>query len=344
MNTILTQAVLAYQRTGDGWPDLLDRIRLYVYEFPDRWSDWDEDRRSEFFLAFQGRIPGLVERYRPDFSFETYLASTLRWFMKTFTEQRFREEHYRSWAEQECRQRMQFTVFEAAESSPAFGPDPGEDGDFEVDDAGRLKNATFRRRLLYALLLKAADVDPSRIPELARRLDVDPDWLDEVVRRAREDLADKIDQRERLRRRRNECWFRLDAALRRLRAEREAGDADQCRKWEGRVRTWRNRYEGARRRIGTLDVSTPHHRIGRLLDTPPGTVSSGLFYLRRVWRTMERGDPPPAHLHPRRPAPLDLGQRGPIESPYGHPPRHGQPPQEDGTRSHPRRAPHPPSR
>ena len=57
MNTILTQAVLAYQRTGDGWPDLLDRIRLYVYEFPDRWSDWDEDRRSEFFLAFQGRIP-----------------------------------------------------------------------------------------------------------------------------------------------------------------------------------------------------------------------------------------------------------------------------------------------
>ena len=83
MEQSLTETVLEFQKTGTGWAALRERICLYVYIFPTKWTDWDEDRRSEFFIDFYPRISGLVNRYEPFYSFETYLCCSLRWYVKT---------------------------------------------------------------------------------------------------------------------------------------------------------------------------------------------------------------------------------------------------------------------
>lgn len=283
----LTQTVLTYKETGKGWNDLSDRISLYIYDYPGNWTDWDEDKCSDFFLSFLPKISGLIRRFRPDYSFETYLSSSLRWYMKTFTERQAGREHYECWAIEAAEsQALQISeldplAFNSYEENVIM--DSPEDCPFELEINGRLKDPILRRRLLYAVLLRTADVDVHRIPVIARLVDVDPDWLFERTEKARSLVSVKIHRREKLRQRRNECWYQLDGARKRIEG---AFDSDRQGQWEKKARTWRNRYMTACHGIRKMNITPSHREIGRLLDVPPGTISSGLHFLRKTWNSM----------------------------------------------------------
>ena len=288
MKETLTQAILAYKVTGKGWSDLSDRISLYVYDYPGNWTDWDEDRCSDFFLSFLPKIPGLVRRFRPDYSFETYLSSSLHWYIKTFTEKQATREHYECWAvevsEDQAMRKSEIDPLDFNSSEENTILESPEDCPFELEENGRLKDPILRRRLLYAVLLRAADVDDHRIPVIAGLVDVDPDWLYERTGKARSMVSVKINRRNKLRQRRNECWYQLDGARKRIEG---AFDSERQGQWEKKARTWRNRYMTACHSIRNMNIAPSHRDIGRLLDVPPGTVSSGLHFLRKTWLSME---------------------------------------------------------
>jgi DNA-directed RNA polymerase specialized sigma24 family protein len=283
MNKSLTDEVVAYNQTGEGWEELSRRIYLYVYAFPAKWTNWDEDRCSDFFLSFLPRIPALVRRYRPEYSFETYLSCCLRWYMKTCLEQRAGQEHYDRWcaeiSQEEAGQKMEI----GADPSHA-PPDDKYLGPFKVDEKGALKDSTLRQRVLFAVLLGAADVDDHRIPFIARLTGTDEDRLRGLVIRSRELVAEKIERRRRLRERRNECWYRLDGARHRAESACDSGRRETWRKTAG---TWEHRHAAACAGIRRLNMTPTHHDIGRMLEVPPGTVSSGLHFLRKAWRKMD---------------------------------------------------------
>jgi hypothetical protein len=334
MMETLTQEVMRFKETGDGWDSLSRRIYLYAYRFPGNWTDWDEDRCSDFFLSFLPRIPGLVKRYKPDFSFETYLASSLRWYMKTYLEAQAGREHYERWSEEE------FKETAAAESrgrpEDRIFNEESADGTvpFAVDARGRLADLTLRRRILYVLLLRAADVDDHRLPYLARLVDVDEEWLFDIVRKARELVAGNIERRSRLQERRNECWYLLDGARHRAGS---ACESDRRAAWEKKARTWKNRYSTAVELIRHLNVTPTHHDIGRMLHVPAGTVSSGLHFLRKTLNSLEQtGVPRPAGASrtaggASRPAGASRTAGGASRTAEGAPrPAHGAPPTAPG--------------
>ena len=287
MTPSITEEVVRFQATGDGWKALSDRISLYAYRYPRLASDWDEDRCSEFFMSFYPRIRRLVDRYRPDYSFETYLCSCLKWHMKTFLDHVTTGEYYDSWWTDPDRAELDGcgSVMElpdgcrdgwAAEDAGGTGAV----GIFRTDRTGSIADPAFRRRLLYVLMPQAADPSGSQVEILAGLVGRDPADLADRVRDARETVAWKVEARERLRRRRNECWYRMKDAARRGRAE-EVCDGGRYREWKRKEQTWRSRYESASRHLRETKVQPTHRDISRILGVPQGTISSGLHLLRK---------------------------------------------------------------
>ncbi|MCK5736898.1 MAG: hypothetical protein KAH21_10480 [Spirochaetaceae bacterium] len=119
---------------------------------------------------------------------------------------------------------------------------------------------------------------------MATLVNVDKNWLYEQTQKARNLVSKKIDSRENLRHRRNEYWYQLNGARKRIESVCDSERRDQ---WEKKAEEWKNRYISAAKGIRSLNISTAHKDIGRMLDTPPGTVSSGLHLLRKKWRSME---------------------------------------------------------
>lgn len=292
MASILTDEVVRYQETGKGWRELSDRISLYAYKYPMKTSDWDEDRCSDFFLAFHPRIPRLVERFRPKFNFETYLSCCLKWYMKTFSDKVADREHYECWWSDPERARYDECGALVDSCAESFGetseelpekPEPGACGGiFTLDSQGHIADPAIRKRLLFITLLRAGDLDSRQVEAMASLVNVDPEWLFNRVRMARDSVLWKLENRERLRRRRNECWYRLESAGRRRKAE-EVRDGNRYREWQRKEKTWRSRYRSASEGLKKSRVNPSHKEIGRLLNVPAGTVSSGLHLIRKAW-------------------------------------------------------------
>jgi len=288
MKETLTRAVILYKETGEGWRDLLERISLIVYRYPGKWTDWDEDKCSDFFLQFFPKIPGIVKRFQPRFKFETFLSNSLEWFMKTFNEKQKKYKYYENWVNE----RSETEVLVKSELKPELKEtetekrllESPENCPFKLEENGRLQDPALRRRILYAVLLRVADLDDHRIPVIATLVDVDEEWLYERTRKARNLISGKIERREKLRHRRNEYWYQFDIARKRLET---VCDNERRGKWEKKAEICRHRYMSASRNIKSLHITTAHKDIGRLLDTPPGTVSSGLHLLRKKWHSME---------------------------------------------------------
>jgi len=290
MKTPLTGAVVAYKKTGQGWHELSKNIYLLVYKFPRLWTSWDEDRCSEFFLSFHSRIPRLVEIFEPTYSFETYLFNSLRWFMKTFTENMTNLEHYETWCIEESQETMQSFVSGEEQEDEWESLSPKESA-LELDEAGVLKNDTFRRRILFAVLLKAGDFSDHDIPRIAKLIGLDEDWLLRQTHEARSKIETKLRLREELREKRNEYWYQLNRARKRL---ADACDSGQRDKWRRRADLLEGRHRKTCRSIRKMNITLSHKNIGKITNVPPGTVSSGLHFLRR-YINGGKGHLPPNH-------------------------------------------------
>jgi len=263
---------MAYKETGRGWHELSNHIYLLVYKFPKLWTSWNEDCCSEFFLSFHPRIPRLVKNFEPTYSFETYLFSSLRWFVKTFKDNMTNLEHYETWCVEESQETAEMQSEQKDESELL------RESTLELDEKGILRNETLRRRMLYMFLLKAADFSDHDIPRIAKLIDVDADWLVEQTHKARARIEAKVKLREELREKRNEYWYKLSKARKRL---TNSYDLEQEAKWKKKVGLLEKRHRKICSSIRKMNIMPSHKDIGEIVNVPPGTVSSGLHFLRR---------------------------------------------------------------
>lgn len=319
MNDEFTQAVIAYQKTGNNWSEIRDRISLYAYQYPSKRMNWDSDRCSDFFLCFSPRIPGLIKRYQPHYPFETYLCNTLRWTMKSFMADLVAQEHYDVWCEKENSHSVESLREISPEQVGDFMPEENEyssDSPLQFDSNGCLKNVFLRRHVLFMVLRYTAEIDSSLVPKIATIIGVSEEWLDEILCKTRQAIAKKIELREALRERRNEYWYKKQKACHRMHINGK-WDPYLYQQWKEKTQYWEKRFQKINEKIRKMKVVVGHRIIAEILNTSISVVTSSLYYLRRNY-----------------PEVLDLGEAPQLKSLCEHSSCDGKPPQKGRDRAY----------
>lgn len=285
MHEDLTQAVMAYQDSGEDWPELSARISLYAYQFPIKFTNWDHDRCGDFFVSFLPKIPGLVRRYKPNHPFATYLFSSLKWYMKTFTEHLAHQENHDVWSRKECSRELETLAENKPHQIGDFIPrvmEPSPECPFGIDETGRLANAALRHRVLAAAMVYAVDIESKRIPSIAKLTGVEPLWLEWALDLARETVRDKVERRDKLRMRRNECWYKMTRTRNRMHTD-GLWDEEVYKEWRKKYLFWKKYHLLACGNLRRLSLKVAHEDVARILNIPVGTIASGLYTLRKYW-------------------------------------------------------------
>lgn len=295
MNTI-TEKVLTYQDAREGLDGLVQQVTELVYRYPVGRVGLSEEDSAEFLLNFYPRISGLIERYREQgATFESYLAATLRWQLRTFAATRAGERVRTVTAA--GRDTAREIVGHDALTTP---PDPVErpaspgqrapapatrrpahrPSSLELAPRGpegtRLSPGEAQRLLCLALKSRGAFA-AGTLESLATMVGCEPTWLEERYHELRLFTEQIRAKRERLRIRRDRAWFRLRCLETRI---LEAVPPERPALREQRAR-WHHRYERARSLLERTPSGPTHAQIADVLGLKKGTVDSSIYKVRQ---------------------------------------------------------------
>jgi hypothetical protein len=279
--TLLTRRVIDYQKTGDGLDRLIHQISELVYRFPATQNGFSDEDGAEFLLRFLPRITRLIDRYRETGkSFESYLATTLRWQIKSLAADRSGERIQLtalrgpgSELRDAERSRITRTALEVHEPMNPV-PSPIH------TTAGRctLLRSAQGRRLIHLSLKMAERLSEADYRRVAAVSGCDPDWLIGCWHALRDGYSEQRERRAAVGERRDRAWFQVRCLQYRLQL---VLDDDEREVVNRRLAMWRRRYEHARHVLARMHCGPSHADIARVLGVPKGTVDSSVFYGKR---------------------------------------------------------------
>jgi len=256
----LSSDVLRYQATGVGLPSLMERICEFIYWFPSRTREGGDS--AELLLNFMPRIPTLLERYRDTGqSFESYLASSVRWQLRTMAGEQARENI-----------RMTALVAEGPSWAPTGRPEPPDAGPSGEGPALPRGQA---RRLVYFALKLTERLHEDDYRRVARASGCDTEWLLSCWQRLRAVCRDRRDRQTLFRERRDRAWFKMRCIQYRLQLVLED---DERRAALRQLEKWRRRHGYAVRLLSRMRCFPTHAEIAEVVGVPKGSVDSSLYY------------------------------------------------------------------
>ncbi|MBC8452832.1 MAG: hypothetical protein H8D65_03140, partial [Spirochaetes bacterium] len=87
--TLLTQDVLTYQKSENNRNYILNKIYIFIYQYPVARGYIEEEIASDFLLFLVPKLERIIKRYTyTGVSFEVYLRNIIFWQIKTFTQLR----------------------------------------------------------------------------------------------------------------------------------------------------------------------------------------------------------------------------------------------------------------
>ena len=278
----LTEDVVRYQETGEGYKEIADRISILVYKFPVRRTGFSEEDCAEFLLRFYPRIPGLVGRFKPaGFPFESYLQSTLKWQIKSYAAaEGKRKVHCYASRSNDIAATMHPGLCHEREDPYAAHRDTSVSAPPSTGTArGFTALKTSLARRLTMIALKASEqLNEEAYRKLATSLGCDGEWLVRRWQEVRESCTDQRKRRDRYREKRDKAWFRIRCLqLRR----RTATDADESQCIDESIECCQGRLDRARRLLSRMPTGPTHQQIATALGIPKGTVDSGIHYAKR---------------------------------------------------------------
>jgi len=276
--TPLTREVVDYQNTGVGLGQLVEQISKLVYEFPVGQNGFSDEDGAELLLRFLPRITRLIRRYRDTGrSFDSYLASTLRWQIKSLAAERGGERIQRAALRgpgSEIRMVEQIRVAPpVVEVCEQLTP---------ASYTARLKCGQ-GRRLIHLSLKMVERLGEAEYRRVAAASGCDPDWLVGCWHQLREGCGAQRERRRSIQERRDRAWFKIRCLQYRLRLVLEDEERAAAVR---QLAMWRRRYEHARRVLARMHDGPSHAEIARVLklNVPKGTVDSSVFYGKRELR------------------------------------------------------------
>jgi hypothetical protein len=280
----LTEQVLAFREGRASLEESVNAVWIAVWKGVAR---LDEDDRSEFILFFHRRIPGMLRRYDPSRgAFEAYLATSIKYQLKSFAVTRIRERQRRSVPEDPTFWRNsgeEITgVSEAEEMTEAE-----ETPVIVLKEAAaayrahnrRFHRGAFKRRLLYVTLKCSLYASEENLRQMAGFLEIDQPQLLDLAAELSRSLKPRIERRRRLQERQNEVTYQIHT----LRKELESTPEEPRKKYlYHALRSQEERSRALTEEIDHVPDYVNNREIAKLLKVPKGSVDSGIFYVRSV--------------------------------------------------------------
>ena len=284
----LTELVREHQQGRIGEKRVVDSVCEAVYRYPLSQRGFSEEDCAEFLIRFYPRITRLIRRYRHQgSSFESYLATTLRYQLRSFASARGTDKIRLAAAHEPA---VVSGISEETDVGLSTGRCAGAIGDHRflaTERTPRVEPASSERgaltagesRRLLCMGLKAAeqlsDAAYKRLAEIAR---CDEAWLHETWQSVRDQCDAARLRRQAVRKVRDRAWFKTRCAELRLRAAADETERESLRlEWE----RWNRRLERARRVLSRMPVGPTHQQIADALGVPKGTIDSSVFKAKR---------------------------------------------------------------
>lgn len=275
--TKLTELVLEYQKTGEGFDTLRREVEQWVYYYPSSRPGFEDEDCADFLLYFRGRIPALVARYtHTGRSFEHYLAKSLRWSLRSFARVRRRRSRMHELARSPD---IWDGLIGVAEGTPQ---EPRLVGTAVQRLAGstirRSPRGTAAKRIVILTLKASMVVSDAQLAEVARITGYSEAWL----RRCRDELCAAVERREarrrQLRQRRNRAFFRVRVAQDELAVTTDEHRRERIqRELEQQVQRLRT----ARQQLARVPMVPTNGDIAETVGMPKGSIDSALHYMKR---------------------------------------------------------------
>jgi len=290
----LTEAVLRYQKSGEGKKAVVDEAALRAYRIAHMKRDWDDDDAGEFFCSFLPKIPELVDRYRDNgSSFEVFLHVHLLWSIRGYAKKLKRRRY-------ESTLNTYDTFWEVHEERPedAMTKNPSIPMEiretYKIDEIGSITSTMWKQRFIFLILRESEYLDNSLVESIVSATGVNRKWLMNCVVSLRERIERRRKRLETLRRKRNYWFYRYQLLQVRLTDTYEPEERDEL---FGQLKYLRERYLRASERVQDLHTHPTNLDISQVLNIPKGSIDSGIHYIMSRYRSMEeeqrwRREPP----------------------------------------------------
>jgi hypothetical protein len=281
----ITKKVLHFQKSGEGFEDLLQATSVLIYSLLGKRYRLDSDERSDFFCGFYPRIPMLFHRFsyrgKP---FQNYLLATLKWHIRTFIAERRTKTRQRTFFEQECFWNSPFSsdTFTVHEDPPKLTPAAKEV--LEIKDSLTIGNPVLRKRLLLLLMKGSMQIENHIIQLFALLTGSKPSWVFGRIQQLKEAVLERSGRLNELRLKRNKYFVKIynihiEIAFEPYPWRREI----LCRELE----FYKSRMRQVIQEISRCSQSPTHTDIAAVMDLPKGSVDSGIYYISNSFDTKQ---------------------------------------------------------
>jgi hypothetical protein len=277
-NDSLTDRVVRYQDTGQGYDRIVGELSDRIYRYPLSKPGCTEDDAGEFYLFFLPRLKRLLGRFKESgVPFEHYLNSVLFWNLKSYR-RKVRRTGFRRQTDS-CQEFWEFLERNSTAHEEDF-LDVSWMKLFPLDGSGMIKGNTARKRFLFLILRMAKYLESGDMGKISCLTGYESDWLWMRVRNLKATLGPKERRLKVLRERRNRAFY-----MHRLLEERMGWEFDESRRFmlKKEIERLGRRAWMARDEISHVPVSPTHRAIAKEMKVPKGTVDTGIRWFRKEW-------------------------------------------------------------
>jgi len=259
----------------------IDLVR-HMYAHPRLYGFFDSDEISEALSQFRARIQSILDRAEKESrTRDAYLLSSMRFVAKSVHRQNFsltlceNAYVYSQFSEEFAMEApAELAVEEREDRSDSTAPAPVSLSPRTI--VRRL--SPDRKRLLYLIVKCAWDVDEDLLKKCCGALGLQEQYLFWLVERAKRRTESNMAQVTELNARLHELWIRLRVLE--LRLESSLIESERVAILSAMKRCRQRYYRLLDRRKHRKSIIS-NECVSQLLETPKGSVDSGLFYLKK---------------------------------------------------------------
>ncbi|MDC7225580.1 MAG: hypothetical protein PQJ61_02320 [Spirochaetales bacterium] len=282
----ITSLILNWQKTGDGWTELLTEVSCFVIEFPEKNRGWDCDKCSEFYLFFYPRMLKLIEKFEyRGMSFKAILKNTILWQMSSFRNRIQVKSNIKYCVRYDC----MIQAESACDSAPVHELKITEEArqTLNFDDNGIIHNERLRRRLLMLTYKNAHYVDENHVNKIAEITGCECCTLFETLQQLRVTGELRRSRVDIYRKRENKAYIELC----RLQREKEYCCDDAGRELiDKKIDTVQKRMRNASRGRKSVHLGPTNLEVAEVMGLPKGSIDSGLYMVKKLLSSLLQQD------------------------------------------------------